>query len=133
MICGLGGNDVISGLGGNDKLIGGPGRDKLDGGAGRDRLMARDGARDRLNGGSGRDRADVDRRGDSVRAVEKVTGRPAARASSASPSITVTHSLLNCSNGLMVGSGDLMVYTSGNVIVGVQDHVFGGPAVTGAT
>jgi hypothetical protein len=123
VICGLGGNDVLLGKGGNDELIGGPGRDRLDGGAGRDRLRARDGERDRLAGGEGRDRADVDRRGDSLRGVERVTGRPTARASQAAMSIS--HSLLNCSMGLLVGSGDLMVYTSADVIVGVRDHVFG--------
>jgi hypothetical protein len=122
VICGLGGNDVLLGKAGNDTLIGGPGRDRLDGGAGADQLKARDGDHDRVSGGNGRDRADVDRRGDSVRSVERVSGRPVARASSV---ITIAHSLLNCSMGLLVGSGDLMVYTSADVIVGVRDHVFG--------
>ena len=126
VICGLGGDDVLLGKGGNDTLNGGPGRDRLDGGAGRDRLLARDGARDRLLGGAGRDRAEIDRRKDTVRSVERLAGGPAARAASlASPTVTVAHSLLNCSSGLLVGSGDLMVYTSGNVIVGVRDHVYG--------
>jgi hypothetical protein len=123
VICGLGGNDVLLGMGGNDRIVGGPGRDRLDGGAGNDRLEARDGAADRLIGGGGRDRAHTDRRGDSVRSVERVTGRLGARASSAQP--IVFHSLLNCSNGqLLVGSGDLMIYSPDNVIVGVRDYVW---------
>ena len=124
VICGLGGDDVISGLGGNDKLVGGPGRDRLNGGAGRDQLMARDGAKDRLDGGAGRDSADIDRRRDRIRGVERVAGGPAARAASAVAWVNVHHSLLNCSSGLLVGSGDLTAYASGDVIVGVRDHVF---------
>ena len=126
VICGLGGDDVLLGKGGNDTLIGGAGRDRLDGGAGRDRLVARDGARDVLIGGAGRDRAEIDRRGDSLRGVERVSGRPVrtARAASAGPGVTIQHSMLNCSSGLLVGSGDLNLYTSGNYIVGVVDHVF---------
>jgi len=123
VICGLGGDDVLLGKGGNDRIVGGPGRDRLDGGAGRDKLEARDGAADRLIGGSGKDRAETDRRGDSVRGIERVAGALGARASSVQP--IVFHSLLNCSNRqLLVGSGDLMVYTPDNVIVGVRDYVW---------
>jgi len=127
VICGLGGNDVIKGGHGNDRLVGGTGRDRLFGGAGRDRLVARDGQRDRLSGGGGRDRADADRGKDRVRGVERVNGRPAGRTASlaSAASATIGHSLLNCSSGLLVGSGDLSVYTSDDVIVGVRDHVFG--------
>ena len=86
--------------------------------------MARDGAKDRLDGGAGRDSADIDRRRDRIRGVERVAGGPAARAASAVAWVNVNHSLLNCSSGLLVGSGDLTAYASGDVIVGVRDHVF---------
>jgi hypothetical protein len=123
VICGLGGDDVLLGKGGNDRIVGGPGKDRLDGGVGRDTLEARDGAADRLIGGSGRDRAETDRRGDSLRSIERVNGGLGARAASVQP--IVFHSLLNCSNRqLLVGSGDMMIYTPDNVIVGVRDYVW---------
>jgi Ca2+-binding RTX toxin-like protein len=122
VICGYGGNDVLLGRGGDDTLIGGPGRDRLDGGAGRDKLVANDAGRDTLIGGAGRDRAQIDRRGDRVRGIERLSKLTPARASAASQ--VIQHSLLNCTGQLTVGSGDLTIVNSDNVIVGVRDYVF---------
>lgn len=81
LLFGSAGPDVLTGDGdedslyagpGRDRLVGGRGRDLLDGGQGPDVLAARDGQRDRLRGGRGSDRARADRRGDSLRSVERL-------------------------------------------------------------
>jgi hypothetical protein len=71
VVCGLAGNDLIDAGPGADTLRGGSGRDVLLGGAGADDLDARDRARDVVDGGRGQDRAQVDRRLDRVRSVER--------------------------------------------------------------
>jgi len=66
------GADRLEGGTGNDRLEGGVGSDRLLGGAGDDRLLARDRTRDVVDGGAGRDSAQVDRRLDKVRSIERL-------------------------------------------------------------
>ena len=75
VVYGAGGNDFAAGGAGSDILVGGPGRDWLWGEAGNDRFSARDRNRDSILGGYGSDRAQVDRRLDTVRGVERVVAR----------------------------------------------------------
>lgn len=71
---GLGGtgNDRVVGDEGNDTLTGGAGRDVLNGADGNDRLYARDKARDVVKGGPGNDRAQIDKKLDIRRSIEKL-------------------------------------------------------------
>lgn len=64
-------DDVLDGGSGRDSLLGGTGNDRLFGGPGPDALSARDGRRDLVDGGGGFDTTTVDRRLDTVRAVER--------------------------------------------------------------
>lgn len=66
------GDDTVRAGAGRDELLGRAGRDRLFGERGNDRLLARDGERDVVSGGRGYDVAQVDRRLDRLRSIQRL-------------------------------------------------------------